>query len=113
LRLPLSTPLTYWLPDSKQISMTPLERPWKPHCRKNGSSSLSSLRRNWFFQWTFCSAAATIVSGGVAERVNFLGYCRLEHRPGTGMVRTQLSFGNDFKSLLWLDDPYVYVYTYI
>ncbi|CAJ1355512.1 unnamed protein product [Effrenium voratum] len=30
---------------------------------------------NWFFQWTFCSAAATIVSGGIAERVNFSGYC--------------------------------------
>jgi len=30
---------------------------------------------NWFFQWTFCSAASTIVSGGVAERVNFPGYC--------------------------------------
>jgi Amt family ammonium transporter len=31
--------------------------------------------KEWFFQWAFCGAASTIVSGGVAERVNFPGYC--------------------------------------
>merc|ERR1719207_439828 len=28
----------------------------------------------WFFQWAFCTAGASIVSGGIAERVAFPGY---------------------------------------
>eukprot|EP00931_Biecheleriopsis_adriatica_P023738 TRINITY_DN1492_c0_g1_i1.p1 TRINITY_DN1492_c0_g1~~TRINITY_DN1492_c0_g1_i1.p1 ORF type:complete len:488 (-),score=98.45 TRINITY_DN1492_c0_g1_i1:36-1361(-) len=43
--------------------------------RDDGQIEPSSSLRDWFFQWAFCGAAATIVSGGVAERVNFPGYC--------------------------------------
>eukprot|EP00930_Biecheleria_cincta_P009284 TRINITY_DN1109_c0_g1_i1.p1 TRINITY_DN1109_c0_g1~~TRINITY_DN1109_c0_g1_i1.p1 ORF type:complete len:544 (-),score=95.97 TRINITY_DN1109_c0_g1_i1:392-2023(-) len=42
---------------------------------KAGMIEPTGAIKSWFFQWAFCGAAATIVSGGVAERVNFPGYC--------------------------------------
>merc|ERR1719217_1490640 len=34
----------------------------------------TGLPTMWFFQWAFCTAGASIVSGGIAERVRFPGY---------------------------------------
>ncbi|CAJ1348866.1 unnamed protein product [Effrenium voratum] len=42
--------------------------------KQDGQLEPTTGMLNWFFQWAFCSAAATIVSGGVAERVSFGGY---------------------------------------
>ena len=37
---------------------------------------------SWFFQWAFCTAGATIVSGAVAERVKGPTYAAFAFAPG-------------------------------
>ncbi|EFJ40314.1 hypothetical protein VOLCADRAFT_69712 [Volvox carteri f. nagariensis] len=39
-----------------------------------GSDFSSSGWHNFFFQWSFCAATTTILSGAVAERCNFIAY---------------------------------------
>merc|ERR1719191_2275289 len=41
---------------------------------EEGTITPNNLAYMWFFQWAFCTAGASIVSGGVAERVKFPAY---------------------------------------
>jgi len=41
----------------------------------HGQAEPTSSIREWFFTWTFCATATAIVSGGLAERAHFTGFC--------------------------------------
>ena len=56
--------------------------------------------RDWFFQWAFCSAAATIVSGGVAERVAYAPYVVFSFLMTAGRRR---GWDGDLKRKKWRD----------
>eukprot|EP00435_Cladocopium_sp_Y103_P048000 s1469_g14.t1 len=54
--------LDFYTRDSNTGNITPVAS-----C--DGQDGCQSTMLSWFFQWAFCTAAATIVSGAVAERV--------------------------------------------
>jgi hypothetical protein len=52
----------------------------KDHQKSPGGTPGTML--GWFFQWAFCTAGATIVSGAVAERVKGPTYAAFAFVPG-------------------------------
>jgi hypothetical protein len=62
---------------STQPPPTPIQTPDPPTPRASHfffQAGVAEAARPWFFSWTFCVAACTIVSGSLAERTRLLVY---------------------------------------